>query len=391
MTWNTHQELKLGLLLVATAVLFSPVAAVVVLLSEEFEVRAGALPPEIALSLGLGFPSAWILLVAAPIWVDRKGPQPVMTMGAAIMGIGVLLLALSDHMAVFALALGAVTVGSAGLDSNILLSLAARGTSRFRGALFGVLTAIVWAPDPFSFDIAGNRGATLSIAAILSAVVAFLLYRFLPHFPLVNPLPDPSLPGFTQLWRNPFMRRALLGVGLVFFSTITLTSIGSTLLASANGTESFWGSTQETPIIALALAMGALAWGLASDRIPAAQLVTAAALLSVPAVGVPQIADSPAVAGVAAATFSFIVGGFLVLSPVLLAKHLPTRRFATLLFQLLILSTIAVVPVVFLARFVMTTWGPEGPVAAMIILALLLAMATARLLSPTTAIPQPTD
>jgi len=391
---GSRRELKLGLLLItATALVY--IRASVELVGDDLVARLPLTPGQMFL-FGLAIAVAGIILMAAPIWVDRRGPHPVVAMGAAAIGMGALLTAVSNYDAVDAIGIGTIFVGIAGLDSYILLSLAARGTTQYRGALLGGLTATLFLPAPLGGALTRDSGVALGVAAVLSIVIAILLFRFLPAFLRVNPAPDPSLPGFVQLWGNPFMRKVLIAVGLIFFSTLTLLNAGLLLITGIHPSEGVFSLGSQTSAATWAVAIGALTWGLASDRLPASLLLAAAALLAMPMVGIARVTDAPAITDAAAIAFAFafLAGGFMVLPYVLLADHLPTRRFGTLCIQLTVLGGIPAALLAWFTNYAMATWGSGIPAAVFVVVSLLTATAAWRLSPnqvPRAPIPQAAD
>lgn len=366
---DSRRELELGLLLIAAAALVS-FGAALELGAEELV----ALLPLTSGPLFFGLAIAGVSLVA-PIWVDRRGPHPVVAMGAAIMGIGALLTAVSNYGAVDLIGIGAIHVGIAGLDTYILLALAARGSIQYRGTLLGGLMAMLFVPDPLASALTRDSSVALGVAAVLSIVTAFVLFRFLPSFPRVNPTPDPSLPGFSQLWSNPLMRKPLIAVGLIFFSTVALLGTGSLLITGVHANEGIFGAGWHGSAATWAVAVGAMAWGLASDRLPASWLLATATLLALPVVGIARVTGAPDITDAAAVAFGFLVGGFIVLPYVLLADHLPTRRFGTLCIQLSLLGCIPAALLAWFTTHAMTSWGSGIPAAAFVTASMLAAAA----------------
>ncbi len=388
---DSRRELKLALLLVATASMLvagSGTAAMSVLLTF---VADGFSPLRFAM-LGLLRNFGGILVVFAAIWVDRRGPLPLITIGATTAAAGFFLISISSHQSVFGAGLFIAGIGGAGTAWLVFYALAARGTIAHRGALLAILTVVftgIPATPLFSL-LAASVSASMFAAAALSLAAAFLLYRYLPQFPLTTPPPDPTHPGTQQLFAQPSTRRALISLGLVFMAARAIQGVSAPLFPK------LWVDQLESPNIeflltamGLANVIGILAWGITSDRIPAHRLLLIAGLIGMPLLGIAWLVDTPAISNAAWVAFSFSKSAFLVLPWVLLAEHLPTHRFATLGWTLGFVGGFAAFPASIVADLTLGAWGLGVPATMLIALSLLAVAAAWRF--PTSHVPQPVD
>ncbi len=134
-------EVLLGALLLATALMvdgsaFSEIATTVA--REVLDLHSF----RFSLVLAAGGLVGLLVTIAVAIIVDRRGPHRVMPLGAAVAGVGFLLLAISGSL--WSLIASSVVsgLGMAGVTSLILYAVAVKGCYRVRGTVIGALALV---------------------------------------------------------------------------------------------------------------------------------------------------------------------------------------------------------------------------------------------------------
>ena len=127
---NLHPDFRLGLLLVAAALLLDAG-------------ESGALwDPAASDRLGLSSSQfGWLTMagglgalfvVAAVIWVDRRPPHGMMAAGAGVLALGLLLATLSDGFGLAVTSMFLAGAGGAFIGSLVFYVVAVKGSTRFR-------------------------------------------------------------------------------------------------------------------------------------------------------------------------------------------------------------------------------------------------------------------
>ncbi len=386
---DSRRELKLALLLFATA------AVIVAAHPSSFAAqilhhRLGAS----AVHLGMLFAFAGLgglATVPAAIWVDRRGPHPLMAIGAAVTAFGALALILATNMFTASIAMFLTGLGGAGTGAVIFYSVAVQHISLRRGTVFGVLAALFTARlnlSALAYDTP-SVVLTLIVAAAVFLAAAFLLYRYLPKLlpvTAVNTFVDsPKLTDLPGFWKTT------IALGLIFAVS---QSINSTSTIYQSWTLYEQDSTNFTLLIAglkVATALGALVFGIASDRMPAQRLLLLAALLAAPATALSLLPGASATSVAAYAILAFVKGAFIVLPWILLAERLPLNRFATLGVGFTFVGgVLGTLPAPLLVSLTLGVWGTSGPATILIVLSLL-AIAVAWRFPRPAPVPLPAD
>lgn len=389
---HSQRELKLGLLLVVTAALIvagDATGFAAQLFFERFDsTRAGF---SIAFALrGLG----GLAIIGTAIWVDRRGPRPVMALGAAIGASATLLLIPAHHLAVIGIAMFFSGFGGAGVASLIFYAVAARGTIRHRGAIFGALACVF----AIRLNLATSGGAEVSaivpgliVAALFITTAGYLLNRYLPR-PIPESEPEHAFLSPTKLTNQPGFWKTAILLSLLF---IVAFAIGGTAISFLPVILSpHFDNFQQTSFLLFSLrvatGLGALLWGIASDRFPMMRLLVVAALLTAPISGIAWFVDAPAVSIPAHVLSAVVRGAFVVLPWIVLAEHFPIHHFAVLGLAFTaagsILGTLAG-PL--LAGLAIDHWSLRGPAIVLIALSFIAVAIAARF--PRAPIPQPAD
>ncbi|MDA0799467.1 MAG: MFS transporter, partial [Chloroflexi bacterium] len=326
---DTPRELKLGILLVATAALIvagSSTGFAAQLFFERFD--STRMEFSIAFALrGLGS----LGIIGTAIWVDRHGPRSVMVLGAAT-----LLLIPAHHISVIGAAMFLHGVGGAG------------------------------------------------VASLFTIAAGILLYRYLPR-PIPRSEPELAFHSPAKLTDQPGFWKTAILLSLLFIVTFAIGNAAISFLPVILSPH--FDNFQQTsyPLFSLRVAtgLGALVWGIASDRFPTMRLLVVAALLTAPVSGIAWFVDAPAVSIPAHVLSAVVRGAFVVLPWIVLAEHFPVRHFAVLGLAFTatgsILGTFAG-PL--LAGLTMDHWGLEGPAFVLIALSLLAAPLARRFPNP---------
>jgi hypothetical protein len=152
-------------------------------------------------------------------------------------------------------------VGAAGAAPLIFSAVAARGTTRYRGALLGFLAAIVTARVQLGSTLAAatsNLGPSLAVVALLAAVAAYLLYRYLPKLlPLTTVDTFVDFPKLTDL--PGFWKTAL---GLIFAISQATNSTSSIYQSGPLYERDSTNFALQMTGLRIATVVGIIAWGL---------------------------------------------------------------------------------------------------------------------------------
>jgi hypothetical protein len=337
-----HPDLQLGIVLVAAALLLAMSAPHVLLdlLIDELDVSAADLG--VALSgAGLG----GLATIGTAIWLDRRGPHPMMAIGAAIALAGSLLLLVASNLPTLWLANFVRAIGTAGFASIILYAVVVKGATRHRGLLLGAIVAVSVGPWEVARHVAGSSNLTDGIlfSAVVTAIAAFVLYRFLPRVfeeravmnrrALSEPASLRAVFGTPGFWR---VFGPLLGVAALVLALSSTTSWF--LHFMFNQTDSEFDGPFRFVGLPVVTAMVALGMGAAADRLPARNLLMASAVAVVGLVVVASVSDGWIRSGSAGLAGALVRGGIAVLPWVLLAQLITVRHFAVVALIVIVLS-----------------------------------------------------
>ena len=339
---DLHPDLKLGLLLVAAAMLLdvgsSGTFAALLLPHDRLDIsglRYGLLIA--ASSLGSLF------VIGAGFWVDRRPPHGLMAAGALLLSLGLVVASISRSFGVAFAGMFLSGVGGAFAGSLVFYAVAVKGSGRFRGALLGALGLVFrvrledWASDVgwSGWTMTGDAASPsleatgLSIwwvALCLVLASGALLFVLLPRCFSANYGPGPTLRE-TAAVPGAKAQIAWVAAGYVIASMIMASAsvhlLWVTLAMAPDGVGTDFGYQS----LVLAVGLGALAWGIAADFFPVRCLLIILAALSLPAAGWGWLFDDPE-GGVL--LLSLVGGGLVSLPWVLMAETLPTHHFAKL-------------------------------------------------------------
>ena len=321
-----HPDVKLGLLLVAAALLLdmgSPGASWIVPVADRLKLSA---MPSGLLSAAGGLGSLFVVLAA--IWVDRRPPHGMMAVGAGILAVGIVLVALAGSFGPAAAGLFLVGAGGSAFASLIFYAIVVKGYARFRGTLIGAL-GLVFGANPGAAAIRNwDFGIPIGwLALVLVLTGGMVLYIFLPRWFRGNYQPGPTLRKTIAV---PGAKARFASAAAVYLLAATVLAAGSIYLRWITAAaQAAVGADHDAWYQALTLAggTGALIWGVAADFFPVRWLIIALAALSLPAAAWVWLSDDP-VGG--ALLLSLVRGGLISLPWVLTADLLPKQHFAKL-------------------------------------------------------------
>ena len=329
---NLHPDLKLGLVLAASAVLLmlgNPGNQLLAGAVQRFELSASTFGL-LTLVGGVG----GLAVVAAAIWVDRRPPHSMMAAGALISLLSLTVFSLSSRLTVYAVGLFISGVGYSALSALIFYAIVAKGATRHRGLLIGVLAAIFSVPLSISRMLAWWIDQPVSIIAIsapFTVACAALIFILLPRVYTGSYKTGQTLQGESG---TPGVWSAFAWA-TVAYSVASMAKTGSGLLHRPEFmTGSF--SALDGPLQPLTthvlIGFSVLLWGIASDFIAVRRLFSLTALALILGTGVHWVAGDLPVSIVGILMIRFASGGLICLPWVLMVDILPTRHFAKLSF-----------------------------------------------------------
>ena len=385
-------EARLALVLLTVALLMSVsrTSAMIGSITHDLDLSA----TKLGLVLGAGGLAA-LTVVGVAFVVDRRGPHPIMPMGALIAAAGMLLLSIAAGFWSLAAASAVIGLGTAAVSAPILYAVAAKGCRRYRGTVIGGIAFLTTVPTAsVSREIAEVFGWRWTAAAFagLTGVAALGLFVLLPRvFPVRSrssgPAPawqpdrDEDGQSWRQLRQTPGFWKVLGVVALVF-------AFGQALRTTGDFS-GFWllrdssSSLDMGELLSwsrLATALGALLWGIASDVVPARRLIPAAsAMVMASIVSFSFLEGSTAgLLGMQLLGLGLGLGAAVSLPWVLLADHVGIRYFATLGLGVSSVGRLISFPVPLAAGYALDGWGATGAGALLAAFALALALASFR-------------
>jgi hypothetical protein len=392
MTTDPHRELKLAILLVATAAIIVGASAsnFVAQLAND---RLDSGPRSLAILLSVGGLTSLPVIIAVAIWVDRRGPHPVMAISAAIAGLATLILVAANSNALVGIGLVIAGIGGAGTLTIIFYATIVRGSTTHRGLTIGAVAAIFSARGTLSRSVTENAPsleAGLAAAAVILLVAAFLLYRYLPKLLPASPASALPAPAFQHLWTDRQLRRVLIRTGLMLAVAHALDTVSDIYLPSTIANHTDYSVIHVVYAMALSAALGILFVGFMSDLIPIRHLFIIVSATSLPIVGTYTLFQGPIVSPASALLISALHGGLLILPWLYFAHHVPISLFIR---AGILISTLATVIgglfIPLLGGFSYEIWGSNGPAIMLIPLSLVaIALATR---FPARPLPQPID
>lgn len=322
---NLHPHVKLGILLVFAAVLLD--------VGNSRAFWALIAPDRLVLSaseygwLSTAWGLAGLFVVAVVIWVDSRPLHGVMAAGALVLAIGFTLLMTSDRVGLAAVAAFIAGAGGAAVGSLIFNAVAAKGFTRFKGVLIGVIS-LVWTMR-WDAGVSNTWGAGWPIGwYAFSSVLAIgtLLFVFLPHWFAGS---DRSGQTFRETVAFPGAKVLIFWVAAVYLVGAMIMAGGTThlryiALAMTPGDTALGFGYQVTALVG---GIGAFLWGMSADFFPVRRLLIVLAVLSLPAVGCSWLPGGQA-AG--ALLLWLVLGGLISLPWVLMAETFPDNHFGKL-------------------------------------------------------------
>ena len=322
---NPHPDVKLGLLLVVSALIlhFGSSGPVWAYPDSDWSDLTATRLRLLSLPTGLG----GFFVVFAAIWVDRRFPHEMMAASAGILALGLALLILSPGFVPAAAGLFLVIICGSAVGSLIFYSVAVKGYARYKGALIGALGLV------FEANLRAGAIGTWAvgipigwIAVMLVLIVGIFLFILLPRWFQGTYEPGPTLRETIVV---PGVKARIVWATAVYLVAAMIIGSGTTYLRLITASMAPIGAEREFGYQALALAggIGALAWGVAADFFSVRRLLIALTVLSLPAAGWGWLLDDP---DGSALLLSLVRGGLISLPWVLMADLLPRRHFAKL-------------------------------------------------------------
>ncbi len=331
---NLLPDLRLGLLMVVAALLLKAGGSGI---HHAVYGSDGSDPSSLqGFSLFAAFALGSLFVVGAAFWVDRRPPHGLMAAGALSLALGRVLLNVSDDFALYIAGMFVAGFGGAFVGSLMFYAVIVKGYIRWRGTLIGVLAlvfAVRWEDWAIFFGWGGwassNQGVSMAIwwlQVCLVLAAGALLFLLLPRCFSGTYCPGPSLWDTLSV---PGVRTRILWAAVVYLVGAILLAADTTHLrwvALANGSD-FGEKDFGFHALAIASGAGALVWGVAADFLPVRRVLIVLAALSLPAIGWIWLFQD---LGGGALLLSFVRGGLISLSWILMADILPRRHFAKL-------------------------------------------------------------
>ena len=379
---NLHPDLKLGLVLVAAAVLLGLGASnrlTALMVAEQLDLSLTSYGWLVTVG-GIG----GLAVIAAAIWVDRRPPHTLMAAGAVVSVLGITAASLSNRIETAALGMFIAGAGSSAIDSLVFYAIAVKGATRYRGTLIGAL-AMVFTIRLRATDLVYWRDdvAMLVFVASMTLILASaaLLFRFLPRV-----FAGPYGPGETlgEALVVPGARPAIAWLSAAFFVASMVTSTIVVLPTfNMDRTSGIDYAVLHFYRIGVFSGIGALLWGIASDFFSKRLLLLIAALLLVPTAGTFWAIDGQLLLTIAITALGLVNGGVICLPWVLMAELLPTRHFAKIALGIsLVGSLVGNVLGILFWGLLQNAWGGEGVLLVVIVEAIVLALVASRLQRP---------
>ena len=319
-----HPDLRLGLLLVAAALLLNSGSS-----GTLWAETSSSWPDFTSVQYGLlaAADSLWALsAIVAAFWVDRGPPRGLMTAGAVLLALGPFL-ALSDSFALAVTRYFFTGVGGGLVGSLVFYAVAVKGSVRFKGTLIGSLGLLFnmwWGTGAVAAWWVGLPLGWWAVAMVVAG--GALLFLLLPRW-----FTGRYGPGLTlrQTLAVPGARLNVAWVTAVCLVTSLMATAGASRLGWVTSQMGQDGASLESDLqfIGLAGGIGALLWGMAADYLPARRLLIALAALSLLAGLSLRL---PGGDGTDLLILSVVRGGLVSLPWVLMADYLPVRHFAKL-------------------------------------------------------------
>ena len=335
---NLHPDLKLGLVLVSAAALLKFVGW------SSFAAERSYLT---AVSYGwlfFAFGIGGLAAVPVVIWVDRRPPHTMMTVGAIVAAVGLTIVVLSNGVAVAAFGMFVMGVGSSAFGSLVFYAIAVKGVTRYRGTLIGALGVVFTVPLNLTniVQLIHVNMPVLWIGLALTLVGAAVLFRLLPRV-----FAGSYGPG-QAIWETlavPSVRRAAVWVTVTYSIAnmamlIMVIWIYNFSYLTTGPLSGAGGGLPQHLAMAITTGISVLLWGIASDFYPVRRLILVAALLLLPTAGAVLAIDgfSTSIAGTVG--LGLVRGGLVCLPWVLMAELLPTRHFAKIALGVMLVGSL---------------------------------------------------
>ena len=319
---NLHPDLRLGLLLVVTALLLNAGSSGI-FWAETSSSWLDFTSVQYGLLAAAG--GLWALsTIVAAFWVDRGPPHGMMAAGAVLLAL-IPFLALSDSFALAVARIFFAGVGHGFVGDLIFYAVAVKGYARFKGTLIGSLGLVL--NMGWGVIAAGGVGIPPGWWAFAMVVAGGgLLFLLLPRWFNGHYGSGLILRGTLAV---PGAKLNLAWVAAVYLVASVMVTAGATRLGwvTFKVVQDGTGLESDFRFIALAGGIGALLWGIAADYFPARRLLMALAALSLLA-GLSLWL--PGGDGADVLILSVVRGGLVSLPWVVMADHLPERHFAKL-------------------------------------------------------------
>lgn len=274
--------------------------------------------------------------------IQKRGARPVVTIGATLMGLGVLGLTVIDRPWQLYLAIAIMIPGWAAMGGGAINTIIAQWFNRRRGlaaslALNGATCgglvfapAFAWAIDSFGFA----RASLAAVAVVLITLLPLALFGLRPRRADEHDAGDEQEPAHenggapmsrAQLLREP---RYLTLVGAFSLGLLAQISFIAHQVAFLEPTLGLKGAGWAVSLTSISALVGRLAVGLVIDRVD--RRAASSAVLCVQVASMAVLLSSSSLAGLylGCILFGFGVGNLITLPGLIVQVEFPRRDFA---------------------------------------------------------------
>ncbi|HSI01217.1 MAG TPA: MFS transporter [Reyranella sp.] len=274
--------------------------------------------------------------------IQKRGARPVVIVGTALMGLGVLGLTVIDRPWQLYLAFAVMIPGWAAMGGGAINTIIAQWFNRRRGlaaslALNGATCggllfapAFAWAIDALGFAWASGA----AVAVVLATLCPLALFALRPRRPDEHDAGDETIPahenGGAPMSRAELLRqpRYLTLVGAFSLGLLAQISFIAHQVAYLEPTLGLKGAGWAVGVTSVSALIGRLAVGLIIDKVD--RRLSSALVLCVQVAGMVVLLATSSIAGLylGCILFGFGVGNLITLPGLIVQQEFPRRDFA---------------------------------------------------------------